>query len=214
MWYEFGSALDRSPTCKHLASPMDRRWQLVMSYRLYFNSIFEELHYETALLLVNVVAVFNYFRETPFSRTKLLTFEHDRPCNNKRLKQIINIMRPTRLEPAISRSWAEHAIASSTEVRWKPRTFCDIGDVLACYVNFDSCLLATGWIVRPNIFLYKYLKGILLSHEVWFQTLFPRPCPLLVSFGKISAPKKRNWTLVGDGCDYFLKINTFRIRFF
>ena len=64
----------------------DRRWQLAMSYRLYFNSIFDELHYETALLLVNMVVVLNYFRETPFSRTKLLTFEHDRPCNYKRFK--------------------------------------------------------------------------------------------------------------------------------
>ena len=123
-------------------------------------------------------------------------------------------MRPTRLEPAISRSRAEHAIASSTETQWKSWTFYGIRYVLACYVNFNPFLLATGWIVRPNIFLYKYLKGILLSHEVWSQTSFPRPCPLLVNFGKISAPKKRNWTLVGGGCDYFLKINTFRISFF
>ena len=35
--------------------------------RRYFNSIFVELYYEIALLIVNTVAVFNYFRETFFS---------------------------------------------------------------------------------------------------------------------------------------------------
>ena len=82
----------------------DRRWQLAMSYRLYVNSIFDELHYETALLLVNMVVVFNYFRETPFSRTKLLTFEHDdRLCKKKRLYSYIFI--PFLLQPMKYSFW-------------------------------------------------------------------------------------------------------------